>query len=90
MVLRVHHFDPKIGKIQYPVRYAIGKNKGCFGLFLRKGLQGGGNKSENCTPVETEEEMIELIHQGYYVRVKTETNYALVRLNLYIDGNQVT
>jgi len=83
-VLRVYRLDPKTGSKQYAHtedgHYVLGDPKH------------GGRKhtKANKVLVRTEQEMIDLIHQGFSVRVITDTAPSLVRRNIFIDNKKIT
>lgn len=82
--MRVYRLDPKTGNRQYPVR-----QEGCFDL----GDPVHGNQkhhAKNQVLVKTEQEMIDLVMQGYSVRVRTDTAPSMVCRNLYVDGYKVS
>jgi hypothetical protein len=82
--MRVYRLDPITGTKQYPIKEA-----GCFVLGDPKH---GSRKHvvANKVTVSDEQEMIDLILRGYSVRVQTRTRPSLVRLNLFVDGKQVS
>lgn len=82
--MRVYRLCPKTGK-----REDAKRNRD--GFFVLGAPSHGDQKhlKENKVLVRTEEEMIDLIlSKGHSVRVAGSGS--LVRLNLYIDGRQVT
>ncbi|GAA0616306.1 hypothetical protein GCM10008943_33900 [Paenochrobactrum glaciei] len=82
--MRVYRLDPNTRSKQYPIT-----QDGCFVLANPE----HGNErhyAKNKVLVHTEQEMIDLIIQGYSVRVGTDKAPSLVRRNIFIDGEQVT
>jgi len=82
---RVYYLDPKTKKKRYAVR-----ENGFFILASRAKYGDDYNKQENCEKVRTDEEMINLIRQDYYVRVESKSRPSLVRLHIYADGKLIT
>lgn len=81
--MRVYRLDPKSGIKQYPAL-----QDGCFVLGDPKhGRQ--KHHAKNKVLVRDEKEMIELIAQGYSIRVKTDAAPSLVNRNLFADGRQI-
>lgn len=81
--MRVYRVDPKTDRKQYPVR-----QDDCFVLGdPRHGNQ--KHHARNQVLVRTEQEMIDLIMQGYSVRVGTDAAPSMVRRNLYVDDKPI-
>ena len=79
--MRVYRLCPKTAEKQTPIRNA----DGYFVLGSPKfGAQKHYKKNEVLT--KSEDELIDLLRQGYSVRVKAGSAPSLVRRNLYIDG----
>lgn len=83
--MRVYRLEPKTGI----KRYAIQEN-GFYVLGNYKKYGRSHHKVSNRVLVRTEQEMIDLILEGHYVRVDDDVRPDLVRKNLYIDGKKVT
>lgn len=83
--MRVYRLDPKTGM----KRYAVLEN-GFYELGDYKSHGKRQHTVANRVLVRTEQEMIDLIMRGHYVRVEHDTRATLVRRNLYIDGKKVT
>ncbi|KQZ54451.1 hypothetical protein ASD54_03655 [Rhizobium sp. Root149] len=85
--MRVYRLEPKSGVKQYAIQ-----KHGFYILGDRKRFGKKQHHSANEVLVPTEQEMIDLILEGHYVRVKDDVDPRgnLVRLNLYIDGKKVT
>jgi len=83
--MRVYRVDPKTGM----KRYAI-KENGFYVLGNYKVFAKQQHTTDNQVLVETEQEMIDLVMKGHYVRVEDDKRPTLVRKNLYIDGIKVT
>lgn len=81
---RVYRLEPKTGLKRYPVHE--------HGYFILGNPKLGKKRHTvaNRVLVRTEQEMVDLIMRGYYVRVETDTRPSLVRLNLFIDGKRVS
>ena len=79
--MRVYRLCPTTGEKQEPIRNTDGYS--ILGS-PRRGAEKHHKKNEVLT--KSEDEMIDLIREGYSVRVKTSSAPALVRRNLYIDG----
>lgn len=83
--MRVYRLEPKTGI----KRYAVQEN----GYYILGNYKKFGRKQHtiaNRVLVRTEQEMIDLILEGHYVRVEDDIRPDLVRRNLYIDGKKVT
>lgn len=83
-MLTVYRLDPKSGSKQYAYMED--------GHFVLADPKHGKRKhiKENKVLVRTEQEMIDLIHQGFSVRVTTDTAPSLVRLNLFVGDKKIT
>ena len=64
------------------------KKNGLFVLGDPKAKQ-TKHHEKNEVLVRSEEEAIRLIKDGFSIRIETATRPSLVRLNLYIDGQEV-
>lgn len=83
--MRVYRLEPSTGL----KRYAVQEN-GYYVLGHYKKFGDEQHKTATRVLVSTEQEMIDLIMQGYYVRVEQADAPVLVRKNLYVDGVKVT
>ncbi|NNU59090.1 hypothetical protein [Ochrobactrum soli] len=83
--MRVYRLEPKTGIKRYAV-----KENGFYVLGNYKKYGRQQHTVANRVLVRTEQEMIDLIKQGHYVRVEDDVRPDLVRKNLYIDGIKVT
>ncbi|MDW5315514.1 hypothetical protein [Rhizobium sp. PL01] len=83
--MRVYRLEPKSGL----KRYAVQEN----GFYVLGNYAKFGSEQHevaNRVLVRSEQEMIDLIMQGHYIRVEAEDRPTLVRKNLFIDGKKVT
>lgn len=83
--MRVYQLDPRTGA----KRYAVQEN-GHYVLGDYKKFGSRQHTTANRIMVRTEQEMIDLILKGHYVRVEHDQRPSLVRKDLYVDGKQVT
>lgn len=83
--MRVYRLEPGTGIKRYAVQEG--------GYYVLGDYKKHGRKQHtvgNRVLVRTEQEMIDLIMVGHYVRVDDDARPTLVRKNLYIDGKKVT
>ena len=84
--MRVYQLDPKTGI----KRYALMEH-GFYTLGDYKRFGNEQHQEPNPVRVRSEQEMIDLILRGHYVRVENGSKRpSLVRRHLYVDGRQVT
>lgn len=83
--MRVYRLEPKTGLKRYAVQEG-----GYYVLGNYKKFGRNQHTTANRVMVRTEQEMIDLLLQGHYVRVESNIRPVLVRQNLYIDGSKLT
>lgn len=83
--MRVYRLEAKTGIKRNAVR-----ENGYYVLGDYKTYGAQQHTVANRVLVRTEQEMIDLILRGYYVRVDNDRRPTLVRRNLHIDGVKIT